>query len=78
MVALPYPLIAPLLEATWHARLQGSGSAVGLRYIMYPWVVDNAAFLRADGLFLPLFERRGAARPLRELAAVLVFREEVE
>ena len=49
MVALPYPLIAPLLEATWHARLQGSGSAVGLRYIMYPWVVDNARFCEQTG-----------------------------
>lgn len=49
MVTLPYLLIAPLLEATWHARLQESGSAVGLRYIMYPWVVDNARFCEQTG-----------------------------
>lgn len=49
MVTLPYLLIAPLLEATWHARLQGSASAVGLRYIMYPWVVDNRRFCEQTG-----------------------------
>ena len=49
MVALPFPIIAPLMEATWHTRLQGSASAVGLRYIMYPWVVDNRRFCEQTG-----------------------------
>jgi len=49
MAALPYAVIAPLMEATWHARLQRSASAVGLRYIMYPWVVDNRRFCEQTG-----------------------------
>ena len=49
MAPLPYPVIAPLMEATWHVRLQRSASAVGLRYIMYPWVVDNRRFCEQTG-----------------------------
>ena len=65
MAPLPYAVIAPLMEATWHARLQRSASAVGLRYIMYPWVVDNRRFAEQTG-FSYCYSSEEAVRALFE------------
>ncbi|MEE9285256.1 MAG: NAD-dependent epimerase/dehydratase family protein [Dehalococcoidia bacterium] len=49
MVAIPKPLLAAVMDATWALRLQSQSTSAGLDFIAHPWVAANEKFKQATG-----------------------------